>query len=222
MTFTAIRDLCKKRALLAHSNERIHILRELANENLSAELGQVVFMDVNASSSGASDKKVSGFRELSVTEISYVNGGLSIPEGPTEAEIQLRMRLQTLSASQYSDVLSDLGKGGAFGGPMGRFGGDDGYAEGQDYCGSGWTNGIVPDSLFGVDISYACFVHDQNYSENSTMDRAVADLQFARDIFRILTASGVNETAAAQAAAIYFAGVRGPGFFAYEGQGSPL
>jgi hypothetical protein len=80
----------------------------------------------------------------------------------------------------------------------------------------------VPDSLFGVDISYACFVHDQNYSENSTMDRAVADLQFARDIFRILTASGVNETAAAQAAAIYFAGVRGPGFFAYEGQGSPL
>jgi hypothetical protein len=81
----------------------MHILRELANENLSAELGQVVFMDVNASSSGASDKKVSGFRELSVTEISYVNGGLSIPEGPTEAEIQLRMRLQTLSASQYSD-----------------------------------------------------------------------------------------------------------------------
>ena len=64
MTFTAIRDLCKKRALLAHSNERMHILRELANENLSAELGQVVFMDVNASSSGASDKKVSGFREL--------------------------------------------------------------------------------------------------------------------------------------------------------------
>jgi hypothetical protein len=161
-----------------------------------------------------------------VTEISYVNGGLSIPEGPTEAEIQLRMRLQTLSVSQYSDVLSALVKGGAFGGPMGMFGGDDGgddrYVKGQDYCGSGWTNGIVPDSLFGVDISYACFVHDQNYSQNSTMDRIDADWLFARDIFRILTASGVNATEAAKFAMIYFAGVRGPGFFAYEGQGSPL
>jgi hypothetical protein len=96
------------------------------------------------------------------------------------------------------------------------------YIRGVDYCGSGWTNGIVPDSLFGVDISYACFVHDQNYSENSTMDRIDADLQFARDIFRILTDSGVNEIAAAQAATIYLMGVRGPGFFAYEGQGSPL
>lgn len=198
------------------------MLRELANENLSAALGQVVFMDVNASSSGASDKKASGFRELSVTEISYVNGGLSIPEGPTEAEIRLRMRLQTLSASQYSDVLSALVKGGAFGDPMGMFGGDDRYVEGQDYCGSGWTNGIVPDSLYGVDISYVCFVHDQNYSQSSTMDRVVADLLFARDIFRILIASGVNVKLAAEAATIYFAGVRGPGFFAYEGQGSPL
>ena len=191
------------------------MLRELANENLSAALEQAVFMDVNASSSGASDKKVSGFRELSVTEISYVNGGSSIPQGLTDAEIHLRMRLQSLSASQYSDVLSALVAGGAFGDPMGRFGsGDDDYVAGQDYCTKS------PDSVYGVDISYACYVHDLNYGPNSTMSRSQADWQLAMDIYKILTDAGVRSGAAAEAAMVYHLGVRIGGIFYYGGRGA--
>lgn len=49
----------------------------------------------------------------------------------------------------------------------------------QDWCdsvGTAW----VPDSIFGVDISAACQRHDVNYSSNSTMDRADADMESGR------------------------------------------
>jgi hypothetical protein len=86
-------------------------------------------------------------------------------------------------------------------------------------CGSGWTNGLVPDSVYGVNISYACFVHDRNYSADSTMSRVDADWQLALDIARILEAAGISSGFAADAAMLYHVGVRTGGYFAYEGQG---
>jgi hypothetical protein len=90
----------------------------------------------------------------------------------------------------------------------------DSFVEGQDYC------TLAPDSVYGVNISAACYRHDLNYGPDSTMSRSQADWEFAKDIYRILISAGVCPGAASEAAMVYHAGVRGGGYLLYEGQGA--
>lgn len=95
-----------------------------------------------------------------------------------------------------------------------------GSLEGIDDCGSSFFN--APDVLFGVRISLACYDHDFNYSSESTMSRLEADYQLFFDIYDRLTSQGIDVVSASSAAFTYFEAVRGAGWLAYEGKGSPF
>ncbi len=94
-----------------------------------------------------------------------------------------------------------------------------GYDPTIDYCGSGWTGPFVPDAIDGIDIGLACYVHDQNYSSDSTMDRKDADEAFADHVYALLRLGGMEQEDAAHWAAVYATAVAFAGEEHYDGQG---
>jgi len=54
-------------------------------------------------------------------------------------------------------------------------------------CGSGWNEALVPDSIYGLDISPACCVHDFMYAVASTT-REQADDIFLSNLLDIIEA----------------------------------
>ncbi|MEM7791108.1 MAG: hypothetical protein AAF546_06895 [Verrucomicrobiota bacterium] len=102
----------------------------------------------------------------------------------------------------------------------------------EDHCGSSSNNSewLPEGTVFGagVDISFACFVHDQLYGPGSDVDRQRADEIFRNHIFNIIMDSfegpGVSQAqvilAWTEASAAYGL-VRAAAGGAYEGNGNP-
>lgn len=64
--------------------------------------------------------------------------------------------------------------------------GKDEYCNG---CGPKGIGGIIPDSIFGVDISMACNIHDYMYALGETNeDKSEADRAFLNNMVRIIDA----------------------------------
>ena len=102
-------------------------------------------------------------------------------------------------------------------------GGDSEFESGKDYCGpegNALLSWLVPDSIEGIDISFACYVHDQNYSKNSTMDRADADKLFGQQIAALLVAGGMAGGDALAYASNYYVEVSTFGGLFYKGSGA--
>ena len=89
----------------------------------------------------------------------------------------------------------------------------DGAAIGYG-CGDTGTDKIVPDRIFGVDLSQACVRHDIAFDK--CVPKVEADLTFKKDVFDLLTKGNVNPLLASVAAEIYFQGVNLGGQSAYD------
>ena len=81
----------------------------------------------------------------------------------------------------------------------------------RDYCGSGATGALVPDSVFGVDLSAACAAHDDCYG-NGTSSKFTCDFGLAEDIYHNC---GSNAVLCGVISAFYFEGVRIGGLYPY-------
>ena len=59
-------------------------------------------------------------------------------------------------------------------------------------CGtSGWKGKVVPETMWGLDISEACQRHDWMYHHGKTQaDKELADLVFLRNLVRIINKKG--------------------------------
>jgi hypothetical protein len=59
-------------------------------------------------------------------------------------------------------------------------------------CGpGGWKVDIIPDTIYGLDISPACNVHDWMYTGGETLaDKEEADRVFLNNMLRIIDAAG--------------------------------
>ena len=55
-------------------------------------------------------------------------------------------------------------------------------------CGpGGWLTDLVPDTIYGLDISAACNIHDWMYAEGETIeDKQLADRVFLNNLVRII------------------------------------
>lgn len=93
------------------------------------------------------------------------------------------------------------------------------YDPGTDYCGPGWSSPFVPDSIGGIDIGLARYVHDINYSSSSAMDRQEADELFGLQVYALLRNGGMDQEPAAPWAATYQTAVTFFGQEHYDGQG---
>ncbi len=59
--------------------------------------------------------------------------------------------------------------------------------------GSGWKEKLVPDTMYGLDISEACVIHDWMYYEGETHeDKERADRVFMNNLNRIIGERGKN------------------------------
>ena len=67
---------------------------------------------------------------------------------------------------------------------------NDGTALGAG-CGTVKSDAFVPDILFGIDVSQACFQHDQNYS-TCGYSRSVADTNLSNQILNDCDVQGGN------------------------------
>ncbi len=81
----------------------------------------------------------------------------------------------------------------------------DGNALGAG-CGTVKSDAFVPDILFGIDVSQACFEHDQSYA-TCGMDRRTADLNLGRNIIKDCELQGGGEFTCDVIAAVYATGV---------------
>jgi RHS repeat-associated protein len=88
-----------------------------------------------------------------------------------------------------------------------------------DWCGSGWTGGIVPEHPGGHDISQACKKHDKCYSSGSSSSRLECDLNLYFDSRMECLKHGGGSAACDRIAVIYLYGVRLGGHGAYQGNG---
>ena len=95
--------------------------------------------------------------------------------------------------------------------------GPDGLrTDGQDLgygCGDPGTDRLVPDRIFGVDLTSVCVNHDRSYSKCDSKE--VADATFKKEIFEAVNAAR-GPVLAAIAAEIYFQGVSKGGQAAYD------
>lgn len=163
-----------------------------------------------------------GFRDLSALEIKAVSGGFDDGSGGfsnPQTEYFRQTGIWVENPMVATSLLSDsqgigFGDGGSGGGE------GSGYVSGTDYCGSGWSSALVPDSIMGIDISLACFIHDVAYSAGSDQDRADADMDFFNNILILLVAGGMSPVGAAAIAGGYYTGVRAAGGEHYDGTGS--
>ena len=58
-------------------------------------------------------------------------------------------------------------------------------------CGSGWSAGLIPDSLLGCDITEACNIHDYMYTIGTTIEaKKEADRVFLNNMTRIILGRG--------------------------------
>lgn len=85
------------------------------------------------------------------------------------------------------------------------------YQKGRDYCGPGhgFLAWFVSDAPWGVDISYCCWVHDEQYATGGTgKDRLASDEEFYYCIKNTLRVRGIPKWLARMVARKYFAAVR--------------
>jgi hypothetical protein len=86
-------------------------------------------------------------------------------------------------------------------------------------CGSGMTNGVVPDQPLGVNAGPACGAHDSCYSSSTA--RQTCDGNLGRDILiQCLRQLPTFRSLCASLSVIYYVGVRRGGGASYEGSGS--
>jgi hypothetical protein len=78
---------------------------------------------------------------------------------------------------------------------------EDGNALGAG-CGTVKSDAFVPDMLFGIDVSQACFQHDQSYS-TCGFSRATADNNLANNILNDCNVQGGNALTCSVIAGIY-------------------
>jgi RHS repeat-associated protein len=83
----------------------------------------------------------------------------------------------------------------------------------QGYCGSGWNEPVIPESLTGTDISRACAAHDACYS--SASDQESCDLDLRRAIIAECDRQS-RKTGCYAGAYIYYFGLRVGGSVAYN------
>jgi hypothetical protein len=77
----------------------------------------------------------------------------------------------------------------------------DGNALGAG-CGTVKSDAFVPDILFGINVSQACFEHDQSYA-TCGMDRLTADMNLSRNIMNQCDLQGGKELTCDVIAGIY-------------------
>ncbi len=147
------------------------------------------------------------FRSLSSNEICHVSGGVITAPGSGWIYGNPWGCLP-LPGSDISSLTSDADSDGG-----------GGFDPDADYCGTGWNQFLVPDSIAGIDVSYACYVHDLNYGPNSTMDRAEADRLLGVMVFNTLLAGGLDYRVAAVVAATFYTTVTAAGEGSYLGKG---
>ena len=82
---------------------------------------------------------------------------------------------------------------------------DDGNALGAG-CGTVKSDAFVPDMLFGIDVSQACFQHDQSYS-TCGFSRSTADSNLTSNILYDCDAQGGNALTCNVIAGVYGVGV---------------
>lgn len=69
-------------------------------------------------------------------------------------------------------------------------------------CGTAKSDAFVPDMLFGIDVSQACFQHDQSYS-TCGFSRATADTNLSNNILKDCNAQGGNALTCNVIAGVY-------------------
>ena len=174
------------------------------------------------------NKAPSGFRPLTAEEIMAVSGGgdvmiddegeVIVVTGPKRQEPAILSVNTIIPLSWFGGGGGGLDYGSLY------FGGGGGGSQeettervfdpNEDHCTG------VPDSIAGISVARACFTHDNNYSQDSTIDRAAADWQFVLDITEILVRDGgYTERQASELALPYYTGVRAFGWLFYDGQG---
>lgn len=59
-------------------------------------------------------------------------------------------------------------------------------------CGTaGWKGDLVPDSIWGLNITAACNAHDWDYEYGKTAtDKEIADMRFLRNMIRLINKKG--------------------------------
>ena len=77
----------------------------------------------------------------------------------------------------------------------------DGNALGAG-CGTAKSDAFVPDMLFGIDVSQACFQHDQSYA-TCGFSRATADTNLSINILKDCNAQGGNALTCNVIAGVY-------------------
>ena len=78
---------------------------------------------------------------------------------------------------------------------------EDGNALGAG-CGTAKSDAFVPDMLFGIDVSQACFQHDQSYS-TCGFSRATADANLSNNILKDCESQGGSALTCNVIAGIY-------------------
>ena len=78
---------------------------------------------------------------------------------------------------------------------------EDGNALGAG-CGTVKSDAYVPDMLFGIDVSQACFQHDQSYS-TCGFSRAIADANLSNNILKDCDSQGGNALTCNVIAGVY-------------------
>ena len=54
-------------------------------------------------------------------------------------------------------------------------------------CGSGWNAKLVPDTIYGLDITPVCCIHDYMYEVGTTIeDKEEADRAFLNNMLRVI------------------------------------
>jgi hypothetical protein len=82
-------------------------------------------------------------------------------------------------------------------------------------CGTVKSDAFIPDVLFGIDISQACFEHDQSYA-TCGFEKSMADTQFFNNIKSDCGAQGGGFLACGAISTIYYVGVSVLGGGAYK------
>jgi hypothetical protein len=90
----------------------------------------------------------------------------------------------------------------------------DGNALGAG-CGTVRSDAFIPDILFGIDISQACFEHDQSYA-TCGFEKSVADTNFFNNIQSDCSSQGGGFWACGAISSIYYIGVALLGGSAYS------
>ncbi|MEA1999938.1 MAG: hypothetical protein U9N61_11540 [Euryarchaeota archaeon] len=57
-------------------------------------------------------------------------------------------------------------------------------------CGSGWSTKVVPDTIYLLDISDVCCIHDDRYEHGTTIaDKEEGDREFLNNLLRKIDAN---------------------------------